>query len=426
MHDDFCKLLNDKESKLRSGLRSGGGSHSTERPPLFTKLAHDIKSNWLGDQDLVQSLLTGGSITMTESLLEMSFEKAQRAKENEQLGDVDGLSKVNLMLKTEVYLGDQHGRVHRLKEFQTSIRQKHQLSNDSELWRPSDSYQSLDFKNHQSLTIANASKLLTNTDILSSLRQEHQAILDGLKSALSDSKDMQAKFGPDPMQSPQKQIQESSGAFSTESDNGIYFSSPSPRVEVTDFELPQRLTTSCSSQGTVLSPPAIHVGGHSDSEQYQLSNQDVGIAHLTQFESESELDVPALPQFEPRPASLLERTRKSMSLLPPQPTSRTRQALAGPHDSQRFPVNPFATPPKEQQDPSRSGASTPRDELFTDEAEYASIFKSRPRVAHSPLISPAVHVGLDYVEDPLENEHSVLDITIAESPLATKTMNKRI
>jgi hypothetical protein len=39
---------------------------------------------------------------------------------------------------------------------------------------------------------------------------------------------------------------------------------------------------------------------------------------------------------------------------------------------------------------------TPRDQLFEASAEYDSVFKSRPRVAHTPPLSPSV---LDYDED---------------------------
>jgi hypothetical protein len=39
---------------------------------------------------------------------------------------------------------------------------------------------------------------------------------------------------------------------------------------------------------------------------------------------------------------------------------------------------------------------TPRDQLFEASAEYDSVFKSRPRVAHTPPLSPSV---LEHDED---------------------------
>jgi hypothetical protein len=37
-----------------------------------------------------------------------------------------------------------------------------------------------------------------------------------------------------------------------------------------------------------------------------------------------------------------------------------------------------------------SDNSIPREELFSQEADYASVFKSRPKIALSPTFSPAV------------------------------------
>lgn len=48
----------------------------------------------------------------------------------------------------------------------------------------------------------------------------------------------------------------------------------------------------------------------------------------------------------------------------------------------------------------RSGGSrniTPRESLFSEGAEYSSIFKSRPRVAMSPILTPIK--GIDEDED---------------------------
>ena len=98
--------------------------------------------------------------------------------------------------------------------------------------------------------------------------------------------------------------------------------------------------------------------------------------------------------------TLVERTRKSMSLIPPLPS---HEALVRPrhHRGPRssFPVNQFETP--RNSSGARSGASTPQDKLFEEDAEYASVFKSRPRVALSPVSSPAVHVSpsIDLDED---------------------------
>jgi hypothetical protein len=42
---------------------------------------------------------------------------------------------------------------------------------------------------------------------------------------------------------------------------------------------------------------------------------------------------------------------------------------------------------------------TPREQLFDEGVEYDSVFKSRPRVAHSPLMSPSAAEYDDDVEE---------------------------
>jgi hypothetical protein len=91
--------------------------------------------------------------------------------------------------------------------------------------------------------------------------------------------------------------------------------------------------------------------------------------------------------------NLMERTRKSLSLLNLISDAKsTRRPSRGPRLSQLYPINPFETPRKTslqpiQQTPS-STSTTPREKLFSDEAEYSSVFKSRPKIAQSPMASP--------------------------------------
>jgi HAUS augmin-like complex subunit 6 N-terminus len=126
--------------------------------------------------------------------------------------------------------------------------------------------------------------------------------------------------------------------------------------------------------------------------------------------------------------TLLERTRQSMSLLPNLPRNPRDSRLNQPRTSLVFPVNQFETPGKPTSHvvdaTPRSGSSTPRDKLFSDEAEYASVFKSRPKVALSPALSPERSVmGLDSLL-----EEGIGDITLGggdesfeEIPLRKRT-----
>lgn len=91
--------------------------------------------------------------------------------------------------------------------------------------------------------------------------------------------------------------------------------------------------------------------------------------------------------------NLAQRTRKSMSLLTTIADMKTsRRSSKGPRHSQLYPINPFETPRKtslqyETHTPG-SNDSTPREKLFSEEADMSSVFKSRPKIALSPTMSP--------------------------------------
>ena len=95
-----------------------------------------------------------------------------------------------------------------------------------------------------------------------------------------------------------------------------------------------------------------------------------------------------------RRVSLLERTRLSMAAASqaPQPL-KSRKSLKIKRES-LFPVNQFETPGKPRALPEAKRDATPTEKLFSEEAEYDSVFKSRPRVALSPVaFTPEVGDG---------------------------------
>ncbi|KAH0536131.1 hypothetical protein FGG08_006974 [Glutinoglossum americanum] len=105
--------------------------------------------------------------------------------------------------------------------------------------------------------------------------------------------------------------------------------------------------------------------------------------------------------------SLLDRTRKSMSAFPQPPaakpsTTRSRKSIhppsRPPKPHTRHTPHP-ETPSIKPDDLYASDNSIPREELFSQEADYASVFKSRPKIALSPTFSP---LGLGGDEEELE------------------------
>ena len=89
-----------------------------------------------------------------------------------------------------------------------------------------------------------------------------------------------------------------------------------------------------------------------------------------------------------RSSSLVERTRRSMSLLPASLSSKgSHPSGHSRRQSRQYPTNQFETPKKQLEDLKEM---TPPDVLFSPEADYASVFKSRPKIATSPSLSPSL------------------------------------
>lgn len=101
--------------------------------------------------------------------------------------------------------------------------------------------------------------------------------------------------------------------------------------------------------------------------------------------------------------TLLERTRQSMSLLPPKPR---KQVIDKRRTSKVYPTNQFGSP-EQSYNTSSAEAMTPPEALFAQDVNYASVFKSRPKVATSPTPSPMPnrHGGLvNIMEGQVEEE----------------------
>ncbi|KAL8753530.1 MAG: hypothetical protein Q9199_004983 [Rusavskia elegans] len=89
-----------------------------------------------------------------------------------------------------------------------------------------------------------------------------------------------------------------------------------------------------------------------------------------------------------RSSSLVERTRRSMSLLPASfPSKGFHHSVHNRRQSRQYPTNQFETPKKQLEGLKEM---TPPDVLFSPEADYASVFKSRPKIATSPSLSPTL------------------------------------
>ena len=91
------------------------------------------------------------------------------------------------------------------------------------------------------------------------------------------------------------------------------------------------------------------------------------------------------------PRTLLERTRRSISLVP---STKPRKSTFERRTSKIYPTNQFETPRKRPQlEKVSESITTPPEELFSPGAGYDSVFKSRPKIALSPNPSPSAEYG---------------------------------
>lgn len=103
-----------------------------------------------------------------------------------------------------------------------------------------------------------------------------------------------------------------------------------------------------------------------------------------------------------RRETLLERTRQSMSLITPKPPLQKGSEQR--RTSKIYPTNQFETPGKQQSASQKDELSTPPELLFEQDANYDSVFKSRPKVALSPTATSMIMH--DELDDIIEGESS--------------------
>jgi hypothetical protein len=121
--------------------------------------------------------------------------------------------------------------------------------------------------------------------------------------------------------------------------------------------------------------------------QTSANLQPTGAVQATNEAFSATSVIAAGPSVADRRASLLERTQQSMLASAPRAGSRMSLAVKKNRQSILYPVNQFETPGRPRAEPIRN--ATPTETLFSADADYASVFKSRPRVKLSPVGTPA-------------------------------------
>ncbi|KAL2838481.1 HAUS augmin-like complex subunit 6 N-terminus-domain-containing protein [Aspergillus pseudodeflectus] len=355
--EKFVQLLDRKKDELSSRSTPDHHGLSVQEADLEA-LAREVKANWQGSVEWADTLLYGGLSSGRDAFLELPFDSAwSRAKES----TVDDLrttaSRPDLVTDLESRVLRQRARLQRWHQYTESLKGSRAASPSKPAGKTAPQ---LVFRDHQNLTIASISRAVRQPEGRSVLSANDQNLLRSISEAM-------------------RQI------------NGTASNGDIPTTSITEPDLEPELEPEPGPDFIPLPEPT-----------HRLTRPIPSITRPEIFEPPSEPlespsdeltadEYPTEQPLEREPTkrfTLTERTRKSMSLLPPpREIPRPRKSRVS------FPVNQFETPPRASTADFPSRASTPRDELFEEEADYASVFKSRPRIALSPVTSPAVHVS---------------------------------
>lgn len=423
-YEKFTGLLEAKREELVQ--------RSSEEPKKlqaksanYADLARELKENWLANEEWADALLDGGSQSNADKFLELPFTEAwslaNKGTANNQINAPAG----DLLADLESRLSRQQARLNKWREYKNSI----QIPEDQRRTAHSDhsNESPLVFREHQALTVASISKAMRQSLGSTTPGAACQSLLLSLNDSLSKLKGKADLPGgrPAPRRIPalEEDHRDSASTMLSPMSPGNEIPLPSPRISITsehEPHLPGLLERSTdvapvSDKHSTVAAVPIDMSTRED-------NLEIGTSEL---ESDTVPDMKPHIESRPNARTLVERTRKSMSLLPP-PNSRPQPKPAR-RSRPSFPINQFETPRKQSRSPPPeiSRASTPRDELFDEDAEYASVFKSRPRIATSPVFSPMVHVqpiddmDTDHPDDAWDVSYGELDVQ--SSPLATRT-----
>lgn len=122
--------------------------------------------------------------------------------------------------------------------------------------------------------------------------------------------------------------------------------------------------------------------------------------------------------------TLLERTRLTMAAMSGQPRSPVASSQENKKKQKRklrsslFPVNQFDTPRTrksfEALEEAKSGTKTPREDLLSGDVDYDRVFRSRPRIATSPIFSPEKYVNYSGTPDDDAYEEEITGIDLGD------------
>ncbi|KAL1956121.1 hypothetical protein VTO42DRAFT_7640 [Malbranchea cinnamomea] len=422
----FRDTLADISSKAKDAAQP-----SREELHTFEQIRQDITNWWSGSASWADVLLEGGSSANTNPFLEMEFPHAWSiVKRGGTVTDVPAVGSVDLLADLQNRIAQQQSRLQRWKEFSKSLasEKKHESTRN-----PLKTTTPLLFRQHQELSVINRKP---DVQVATVQKQEYATLIADMENALGNIHGYAVPIlKSTSLVAPTLQVDVGHEEETSGKGDGMTPNAASAR---------SRPSITSQTSSPYLVPPNNGLESPQDQESIDLPSRITSINHsntpsvivhpgIEQNIEAADESHPANPTSDPsgpvesrRASTLTERTRLSISRLSETTTSKPRHSLTKPpRQSQTFPINPWDTPQKDEQD-QRSGAVTPREDLFSEDADYTSVFKSRPKVAMSPVNTPPVHIPLfpDAEGAYEEDDHQIGDFTLDSSPLVSR-QNRR-
>ncbi|MCJ1393071.1 hypothetical protein MMC18_005943 [Xylographa bjoerkii] len=401
------------------------------------KLTKHLVENWQGDQSWIDILVRSDRFRPRNSLLEQPFDKIWRHASNDTLYKVHLNNSESLLGDFEERVSVQNERLEKWKQIKESLDKNTKYTIQSvpsqvdNIKNTVDSPRQPD-QRHSWMLPSRYREPTSVVDV--GIRETHSSstVQDG-KSRLKDVQPISGAFieGTIPtrsfivaadskLQSASEEIAGTDTPPLTTDDDTLNTSSGTDRFRpesvnvagsfghIADETSPQQINAHAESDALA----ALKQSSSVVDTQAPIAQQRMSLAERTRLsmmlaspvkglqneETQSHVaPLPTLPQQEDdslcradsfstaghyRSASLLDRTRQSMSLM--STTSQGRRQSLKPRASKVYPVNQFNSPGREQSLTEAAELSILEEILPDPDADYETVFKSRPKIALSP------------------------------------------
>ncbi|EFR04546.1 hypothetical protein MGYG_07551 [Nannizzia gypsea CBS 118893] len=402
-------------------LKANELSNARRMPkPLASELRHQqqiqdsINRTWHGDINWANTILNGDSHAVSEPLLEMDFSQVWSGMKKVAVkDDIEPQGHPDLLANLEDRLSKQQSRLQKWRKFKDSLDLD---SLRTQLQRPEDSKESKELSQDEYDTI----------DPLA----EH----DEDQGAPTHS----ARIGDAPMFSPEKEV-----AYTPEASPQA---SPDPKAmvdkgpvqkqnlvphgaaEETDIIIGSSAARNISTEDLLamqLGVLSLETATNSELPENNPTTDEHSIVDDKSGIQGDEAESQAADDPSSRATTLLERTRQSMLFVsattprPWKPISDNRR-----QSQLLVPGDPFETPEKRAENKEKHNAEASDEDPYSDYIDYDSVFKSRPKIAASPIPFESTQSNAS-AEENQEEGCSLSEVGLDGSPLGNMRTRPR-